>query len=207
TIDDTVADNVNDITVIDVQNTSHESVESVPESPVIVAKKRVSARNGHRKRIGSKFIQFEADVELDSSKAFSDDIEDTQRELLDFGSQLSCIDDREVMDTQPANRLIGDIDSRAARDMKSVYLRSIAGRSVGGCHKFKLQYNYDRNIDVYSQAPTEEELQDYEMDSFCVPNDCIDFVDSDVEVDAKPERRLPSKRRKKFKRIQANFSP
>jgi len=206
------------------QSPADESFESIPESPLIV-EKRFSDRQppktskgvtkGAKNRcLAAEFIHFEADVELDSSEAFVDDIEDTQRELLEMRSDLSCVTSQEVVDSQPIGQLIGGIDSRSAEDMRSVYLRSIADQRVGVHRKYKLQYNYDTNIDVYSQEPTDEELMDYEFDSFCVPNDCVLFDDNSAEeVDTKavadqspsPQMTLRSKRRKRFKRI--IFSP
>ncbi len=141
----------------------------------------------------------------DTSASFSDDEENTQKEQF----SQSFIDDSLIDSQRPVGQLIGGIDSRSAQDMKSVYLQSVKDRLVGDVVKFKLQYEVDPGIDVFSQEPDESETGDYELDSFCVPNDCIVY-----EKSPEPESRTQSKfaysspspqmklrQRKRFKRI------
>ena len=60
--------------------------------------------------------------------------------------------------------------------MHAVYMKSV--RSPHMAHipsRFKLQYDYDRHLDVFSQAPAEDEGESrYEEDSFCVNSDYMD---------------------------------
>ena len=148
---------------------------------------------------------------MDSRDSLSDDIENTQKEL--EGSSQTIIDDMIPADTQPIGQLINGIDSRSAKDMQTVYLRSVKDQIIGNTDKYKLQYNYDPNIDVYSQQPNESDFEDYEFDSFCVPNDSIEFdesspqtVSNSFEISIESPAPQTNKRgRKKFKRIV--FSP
>jgi len=150
-------------------------------------------------------IDCEAEVVFDSIESFSDDEENTQKEL--SNSLSSFVDDNTFIDSQPIGQLIGGIDSRTTKDMKSVYLQSIKDRLIGDQFKYKLQYDYDPNIDVYSQEPNECEIADYQLDSFCVPNDCVIYDDSpqtQPELESSSESSSPQmklRRRKKFKRI------
>ena len=143
---------------------------------------------------------------MDSIESFSDDIENTQKER--ENSSQTMIDDKLPVDTQPIGLLIGGIDSRSAEDMKAVYLRSVREQLIGTTDKYKLQYNYDPTINVFSQEPNESDLEDYQFDSFCVPNDSIEFDESSPLMTTNSiERSSPQtiKKRKKFKRIV--FSP
>ena len=56
--------------------------------------------------------------------------------------------------------------------MKAVYLKSIKSPVAPG--RFKLKYDYDRNVDVFSQIPKTEEYSEYLEDSFCVNSDYED---------------------------------
>lgn len=48
------------------------------------------------------------------------------------------------------------------------YLKSIASNvGLPENRKFKLKYDYDRSVNVYSQAVVKDEEDEYEMDSFC----------------------------------------
>ncbi len=52
-------------------------------------------------------------------------------------------------------------------DMRAIYMRSV--RSPGGPlsgGRYKLKYDYDRDIDVFSQRPPQQ--SEYLEDSFCV---------------------------------------
>lgn len=156
----------------------------------------------------SSYFDFEAqDLDLRD-----DDIGYTQKES-GYYSQ-SDIDNSTQAETQPVGQVFGGVDSRDTKDMESVYLRSTKER-IGKSFKYKLQYNFDPSLDVYSQAPTEEDMKDYEFDSFCVPNDSVEFDESADDLSiicertaATPERKTRSKSgKKKYKRIVQLFSP
>lgn len=139
------------------------------------------------------------EAEDDSS---GDEIEECREQ--DIYSQTD-IDDSTQRDSQPIGQYFNDIDSRDAKDMHSVYLRSVKNRMEG---KYLLQYEYDRTVDVYSQEPNEEELMDYQMDSFCVPNDCVVFEEpenTETAVDSSKRTKRLRSSKKKYKRI--IFSP
>ena len=143
---------------------------------------------------------------MDSKESFCDDIECTQKELSDSSQLSSLIDDIIPMDTQPVGQLINGIDSRDATDMKAVYLRSIKDQSIGNTDKYKLQYKYDPNIEVFSQEPNESDFEDYQLDSFCVPNDAIE-LDSPQPKGILTQLESPSPKNcpKKEKEIQTNY--
>ena len=54
--------------------------------------------------------------------------------------------------------------------MRAVYLKSTKSPMLrrGG---FKLRYDYDREMNVFSQKPDPEEYSEYQEDSFCVNSD------------------------------------
>ena len=191
-------DNKTDVTLKDTIKTIdlNDSLESIPETPEFVEKRKSMKTKKNTKvnkryiltinmfqielrthlcyySLISEFIDFEAEVVMDSKDSFCDDIENTQKEV--ENSSQSIINDIIPMDTQPIGQLIGGIDSRSAEDMQTVYLRSVKEDIIGNTHKYKLQYNYDPTIDVFSQEPNESDLEDYELDSFCVPNDIIEY--------------------------------
>jgi hypothetical protein len=147
-------------------------------------------------------------VICDTSASFSDDEENTQKEQVSQ-SCLSFIDDSLLDSQRPIGQLIGGIDSRTARDMKSVYLQSVKDKLVGDAVKFKLQYQVDPGIDVFSQEPDESETCDYELDSFCVPNNFIVYEKSPEPQSGtqskfaylSPSPQMKLRQRKKFKRI------
>ena len=56
--------------------------------------------------------------------------------------------------------------------MKAVYLKSIKSPLAPG--RFKLKYDYDPNVNVFSQVPKTEEYSEYLEDSFCVNSDYED---------------------------------
>ena len=161
-------------------------------------------------RFVSEFIDFESEV-VDSNDSYSDDIEDTQQEMENYSQTI--VDNSIILDNQPIGQLFGGIDSRRAKDMHSVYLRSVKDQMIGKTEKYKLQFNYDPNLEVYSQEPTDEELADYEMDSFCVPNDFIESEESSPQTDIaltqtpiqSPALQVIKRGGKRFKRI--IFSP
>lgn len=59
--------------------------------------------------------------------------------------------------------------------MRAVYLQSVGGRGGALAGRFKLKYNYDRDMDVFSQTVREDEYESHYMeDSFCVGSDEMD---------------------------------
>ena len=56
--------------------------------------------------------------------------------------------------------------------MKAVYLKSIKSPLAPG--RFKLKYDYDPDMNVFSQVPKTEEYSEYLEDSFCVNSDYED---------------------------------
>ena len=68
--------------------------------------------------------------------------------------------------------------------MKAVYLKSIKSPLAPG--RFKLKYDYDPNVNVFSQVPKTEEYSEYLEDSFCVNSDYEDtgFL---VYINSQPE--------------------
>ena len=69
-------------------------------------------------------------------------------------------------------------------NMKAVYLKSIKSPLAPG--RFKLKYDYDPNVNVFSQVPKTEEYSEYLEDSFCVNSDYEDtgFL---VYINSQPE--------------------
>ena len=57
--------------------------------------------------------------------------------------------------------------------MQAVYLKSIKS-PVLAPGRFKLKYDYDRDMNVFSQKPNTEEYSEYLQDSFCVDSDYED---------------------------------
>ena len=58
-------------------------------------------------------------------------------------------------------------------NMKAVYLKSIKS-PVLAPGRFKLKYDYNPNVNVFSQVPKTEEYSEYLEDSFCVNSDYED---------------------------------
>ncbi|XP_054165689.1 uncharacterized protein LOC128963215 [Oppia nitens] len=197
---------INDNTNDDIVVNKHYTNDCGQRQPV----KRNNKTNN--KRFVSDFIQFEAHNE--DSDDFDDEDILTQTEIIGEQTQ-QFVDDIEVTDSQPIGQLIDGIDSRQTKDMQSVYMRSVVDQSVGNRFKYKLKYDFDPTIDVYSQEPNESDLEDYQYDSFCVPNDCVvydshtsDKVDtscSTIVVEESPIRPKTRTKNKRFKRI--IFSP
>lgn len=121
-----------------------------------------------RRKRSNNFILDEAeDVDLDE-----DDLElCTQAELAHNRTFLSNFID----------------DSTQVDHGKSLYLKSVKENhfEVPNSNRYKLKYDYDPNIEVYSQAidPAVED-EEYEMDSFC--NDDIVYDHEDPGSEVKP---------------------
>lgn len=92
-------------------------------------------------------------------------------------TQLENSEDREFIDD--------DVHENRNHDDDSIYLKSIK-HLVGPQNKYKLNFDYDRNVEVNSQRycsvlPQEHDEEDeYQMDSFC--NDEIIYISDEDPV-------------------------
>jgi len=103
-----------------------------------------------KKRKKNAFILDEAEDAFDTEECFNSDYESSQ---VDADLQDFVVDDY-------------DIDDIPDTAVHANYMKSVSSQRFGVNNKFKLQYNFDPNIDVYSQAVIPED-DEYEMDSFC----------------------------------------
>ncbi|OTF82735.1 hypothetical protein BLA29_010041, partial [Euroglyphus maynei] len=132
----------------------------------------------------SLFILDEADV--------IDDSYDTQPQ-----TQVENSDDREFIDDD------GDVtDENLDHTGDSIYLKTTKNL-IGPQNKYKLKYDYDRNLEVNSQRygsiyqqDEEDEEDEYQMDSFC-NDEIIHISDSDEDHHLIMEK-TPSKNSKRL---------
>lgn len=62
--------------------------------------------------------------------------------------------------------------------MHAVYMQSVKDHVGPSSGRYKLAYGLNANVNVFSQAPGPEYHQSYEMDTFCVPNDFVEYENS-----------------------------
>ncbi|UXI16986.1 TSSC1 protein [Sarcoptes scabiei] len=138
--------------------------------------------------------------------------------------EAECIDDdddeeNEIFSTQKNDSNNGNlsfiVNSSEIDDEdlwnQSSYLKSTKNLiGLPNQRKYKLKYDFDRDLDVYSQIPTAKELaEEYEMDSFC--NDEIVYMsekDEEIELDEKLSNRMRKTRQiKKSKQSSTPIRP
>ncbi|WAR19589.1 FANCM-like protein [Mya arenaria] len=113
-----------------------------------------------KRRAANPFLEEEA--ELSEEDGEMDGVSSDEAE----GSDLDTYDNSFIHDSQ-----MSQVSQANNTDIHALYLKSVRS-PVGGEGKFKLQYNH-RNVDVFSQAPPQEESH-YMEDSFCVDEECDD---------------------------------
>ena len=78
--------------------------------------------------------------------------------------------------------------------MHAVYMQSVKDHVGPSSGRYKLAYGLNANVNVFSQAPGPEYHQSYEMDTFCVPNDFVEYENSgDDENGDKSETKSETK--------------
>lgn len=65
--------------------------------------------------------------------------------------------------------------------MYAVYVQSVKDQVGPSGGRYKLTYGLNAEMDVFSQAPGPEYQQSYEMDTFCVPNDFVEYASGSDE--------------------------
>lgn len=117
---------------------------------------------------------------FDVDDCFYDDIECTQKELNDS------------MEDFISDETFSQIDND-----KREYFQSISNMvGIPEHQKYKLKFDYDPDVNVYSQAVVHDDEDEYEMDSFC----CDDIIYATDDEDKRkksisPDMKLRSKKR------------
>lgn len=135
----------------------------------------------------SRFIDDEADLSVDGESVSSDESDHSDLDRYD----ASMINDMTQFSQEP-------------EDMHAVYLKSVRS-PISIPNRFKLQYKH-RDIDVFSQAPQEEDESQYMEDSFCVGEDFEDY-DGTSHEDTDLDLTSPIRGKRKPKRILKKCPP
>lgn len=123
--------------------------------------------------------------EADDDECFIEDDEELQ---LEDTSLLDFIDDEEV--------------DECDEDMHVKYMQSVAN-VVNEKGKYKLKFDYDPNIEVYSQFPSTQEIEEdeYDKDDSFICDEIIYSNTQPAPVNISSPRRLRSRNKSsKFKR-------
>lgn len=88
--------------------------------------------------------------------------------------------------------------------MHAVYMQSVKDHVGPASGRYKLAYGLNANVDVFSQAPGPEYQQNYEMDTFCVPNDFVEYASGDDESGDEGSTSKNRKQRRKRQRRKSN---
>lgn len=140
-------------------------------------------RKTKRSRGASQFILDEAD----DDECFNEDDDELQAKS-DDTSLLDFIDDEEVEECD--------------EDMQVNYMQSVAD-VVNQKGKYKLKFDYDPNIEVYSQFPSTQEIEEdeYDKDDSFICDEIIYSHTQPEPVNISSPRRLRSRNKSlKFKR-------